>query len=252
MNVLIVEDEAPAAERIITLMKEMGESFHVHAILETIEESVQFFSSGQKPELVFLDIELADGQCFEILNQVKVDSPIIFTGIDDQSAFQAFKHFSIDYLLKPVQKQELSRALNKFHRISKVTAMDEIRILNELVQKSSKSYRERFLIKAGNKLQFKQVNEAAYFFADGKATYLITKNENRKHLIDHTIEELESSLDPNRFFRISRKFIIHVESISEIKGLISSKLEIKLNQPCEHELSVSRDRASAFKNWLDR
>ncbi len=254
MNVLIVEDEAPAAEHIIELMKKTGESFHVQGILESIEETVQFFSSGQKAELLFLDTELADGKCFEIFNQVKVEAPIIFTSTDDQYAIHAFKHFSIDYLLKPIQTQELSRALNKFQRISKVPTMgtNEIHMLNQLLQRSSKSYRERFLIKAGNKLQFKQANETAYFFADGKATYLVTKKENRKHLIDHTLEELESTLDPNQFFRISRKFIIHVESIGELKGLISSKLEIKLNQPCEHELSVSRDRASAFKNWLDR
>jgi DNA-binding LytR/AlgR family response regulator len=129
---------------------------------------------------------------------------------------------------------------------------EELTLLKEYLQKNTRSFRERFLIKAGNKLQFRFAQEAAYFFAEGKAAYLVTKKENRKYLIDHTLEELESSLDPIRFFRISRKFIVNIESIAEVKGLISSRLEVKLNQPCEHELSVSRDRAADLKNWLDR
>jgi DNA-binding LytR/AlgR family response regulator len=185
---------------------------------------------------------------------VEIKTPIIFTTAYDQYAIQAFKHLSIDYLLKPIQKQDLQRALDKFKILSKPHTLgtDEVRMLNELLRKNSRSFRERFLIKAGNKLQFKQVSEAAYFYADGKATYLVSKKENRKYLIDHTLEDLESSLDPDQFFRISRKFIVHIESIAEVKGLISSRLEIKLNLPCDQDLSVSREKAKSFKNWLDR
>lgn len=115
----------------------------------------------------------------------------------------------------------------------------------------TQQYRKRFLIKSGNKIQIKQAEEAAYFFADGKAAYLVTKKENRKYIIEHTLEELESALDPLIFFRISRKHIVNVDCIAEVKGLVSTRLEVKLNQACEHELSVSRNRAQAFKNWLN-
>lgn len=157
-----------------------------------------------------------------------------------------------DYTLTRIQKQTLSNALDTFRDTSPSVhiGLVERQMLSEVLDKL-KSYRERILIKAGNKLQFRWVNEVAYFFAEGKASYLVTKKENRRHLIDHTLEELEASLDPTQFFRISRKFIVHIESIGEIKGMISAKLEVKLNQPCDHELSVSRDRAPAFKDWLN-
>jgi DNA-binding LytR/AlgR family response regulator len=163
------------------------------------------------------------------------------------------RYNSKDFSLTRVEKQALSDVLNKFRDTSPLVniGMDERQMLSEMLDKL-KSYRERIIIKAGNKLQFKWVSEVAYFYAEGKASYLVTKKENRKHLIDHTLEELETSLDPNQFFRISRKFIVHIESIGEIKGMISAKLEVKLNQPCDHELLVSRDRATAFKDWLNQ
>jgi DNA-binding LytR/AlgR family response regulator len=147
--------------------------------------------------------------------------------------------------------------LHKIHEMKGYTTPDmpmvgdELELIRELLKRLT-SYRKRILTKAGNKLQFRWVNEVAYFFADGKACYLVTQKDNRKYLIDHTLEQLEESLDPTQFFRISRKFIVQIDSISEIKGLVSSKLEVKLNQPSEHELFVSRDRGVAFRNWLDQ
>jgi DNA-binding LytR/AlgR family response regulator len=202
-----------------------------------------------------LDIELSDGKSFEAFTKADISTPVIFTTAYDQYALQAFKHFGIDYLLKPVQKKDLNRALEKYHAISshkQKLGSEEINLLKQLVRNSAKSYRERFLIKAGNKLQFKTGSDVAYFYAEGKAAYLVSYKENRKYLIDHTLEELESTLDPALFFRISRKYIVHMQSIAEIKGLISSRLEVKLNQPCEHDLTVSRDRAAAFRHWLDQ
>ncbi len=253
MNVLIAEDEPLAAERLTKLLRECEPSLTVSEQVDSVEGLVHFYQSERPVDLLLLDIQLADGICFDAFQRTSIKTPIIFTTDHDQYAIQAFRHYnSIDYLLKPIQKQELSHALNKFKNISRTVTIgaEELRMFSQLLHKS-KSYRERFIIKAGNKLQFKQAHEVAYFFADGKACFLVTKKENRKHLIDHTLEELESSLDPTQFFRISRKFIIHIDSVGEVKGLISSKLEVKLNQPCEHELSVSRDRAVAFKDWLD-
>jgi DNA-binding LytR/AlgR family response regulator len=254
MNVLIVEDEALAAERLITLLEKSGGRFTVQGILESIEETVSFFKAGNTTELLFLDIELADGKSFEIFNQVKVTAPIIFTTAYDQYALQAFKHFSIDYLLKPVRQEDLEKALDKWKRVSERPAKwdDQLSQLKEWLRSESQKPKERLLVKSGNKLQFKPTEEVAYFFADGKEVYIFTLGENKKFLIDYTLEELEKQLDKEKFFRISRKAIVNAKAIGEIKGLISTRLEVRLNQPCPHELSISRDRSAAFKSWLDR
>lgn len=255
MNVLIVEEEVPAAEHIISILRKTGEPFVLQGILKSAEEAVEFFSSGQKADLLFLDVELSDGKCFKIFNQVKVEAPIIFTSDDDQYALQAFKHFSIDYLLKPIQQEDVVNALEKWKRISapktSVNHYPLIQPKNRVKEEEHKP-KERLLIKSGNKLQYKPTEEVAYIFADGKEVYIYTKTESKKFLIDYTLEQLESLLDKQKFFRISRKVIVNADVIAEVKGLISTRLEVKLNQPCEHELTISRDRSARFKAWLDQ
>ncbi len=254
MNVLIVEDEALAAERLIGLLKNTGEPFLLQGTLDSIEEAVSFFSSGQKTDLLFLDIELADGKSFEIFNRITVDAPVIFTTAYDQYALQAFKHFSIDYLLKPVQQADLNNAFAKWKRLgaNQENVQQQLSQLKEWLLSEKQKPKERLLIKSGNKLQYKPSEEVAWFFADGKEVYIYTRNDNKKFLIDYTLEQLESLLDKQKFFRISRKAIVNADAIAEVKGLISTRLEVKLNQPCEHELTISRDRSAAFKAWLDR
>ena len=253
MKVLIAEDEPLAAERLTDLLKECDPSLEIAEHVDSVEEVVRIFATPNSIDLLLLDIQLADGKSFEAFDKVQIDKPIIFTTAYNQYAMQAFKHFSIDYLLKPVKKTELQNALDKFRRItSKSIQPEQIALLKEALKQSNTTYKERFLLKSGNKLQFKPANEVAYFFADGKVAFLVTKKDNRKFMIDHTLEELETLLDPVNFFRISRKFIISIDAIAEVKGLISSRLEIKLNQACEHDLTISRERVHAFKNWLDR
>jgi len=253
MNVLIVEDEALAAERLVSLLKQSGESFVLQDTLDSIEETVSFFSSGKKTDLIFLDIEIADGKSFEIFNRVTIDAPIIFTTAYDQYALQAFKHFSIDYLLKPVQQEDLNAAINKWKRITSQSDRfnDQILQLKDWLNKEKTKPKERILIKSGNKLQYKATNEIAYFFADGKEVYIYSLKENKKYLVDYTLEQLETLLDKQKFFRISRKAIVNADAIAEVKGLVSTRLEIKLNQHCEHDLTISRDRSGNFKAWLD-
>ncbi|MCU0357601.1 MAG: LytTR family DNA-binding domain-containing protein [Cyclobacteriaceae bacterium] len=255
MKVLIAEDEPLAAERLSSLLHECHEAVTITDCVDSVEGLAGHFNSGQNPDLLLLDIELSDGKSFEAFNKATINTPVIFTTAYDQYALQAFRHFGIDYLLKPIQKTELQKALDKFQKMTnpgQALSREEVSVLRQWVQKNSKSYRERFLIKAGNKLQFKTSGDVAYFYADGKSAYLVSYKENRKYLIDHTLEELEGVLDPSSFFRISRKFIVHVQAIAEVKGLISSRVEVKLSQPVEHELSVSRDRVAAFKNWLNQ
>lgn len=253
MKVLIAEDEPLAAERLTGLLKECDPTIEIVEHLDSVEELVRFFKDSNTVDLLLLDIQLADGKSFEAFEKIQPDKPIIFTTAYNQFAIQAFKHFSIDYLLKPIKKQELQHALDKYRRLtSKTIQQEDLAMLKEMLKSSVKSFKERFLLKSGNKLQFKTAAEVAYFFADGKEAYLVSKRENRKYIIDHTLEELESLIDPVLFFRISRKFIISIDAIAEVKGLISSRLEVKLNQACEYNLTVSRERATAFKSWLDR
>jgi len=254
MNVLIAEDEQLAAERIQELLNICAPEAAVVEQVDSVEDAIAYLRLGKRIDLLLLDIQLADGKSFEIFEKISTDVPVIFTTAYDQYAIQAFRFYSIDYLLKPIQQDDFQRAIDKFRRRTSGTTLEPIEItaLRDLLSRPSRNFKERFLIKSGNKLQYKLSADVAYFFAEGKEAYLVTKKESRKYLIDQTLEELERVLDPAVFFRISRKFIVNIDCIAEVRGLISTRLEVKMNQTCEHELSVSRDRAQVFKNWLDR
>lgn len=253
MRAIVVEDEELAAERLIDLIKAIDPAIEIKAQLDTIAETVHFLKTQPAPDLIFLDIQLADGRSFEIFEKAPIDSPIIFITAYDQFTLKAFKVNSIDYLLKPVQKEDLRLALDKLKKLNrKGLNGEELDLLKEIIKSKGQSYKQRLVIKAGNKIQFKPAEEVAYFFADGKEAYMVSRKENRKHLIGYSLEELEEILDPKDFFRISRKFIVRADAIAEVKGLISSRLEVKLIQNTEHELAVSRERAQDFKTWLDQ
>lgn len=255
MKTIIVEDEILAADRLADLIRSVEPSSVIAERFDTVQDTVEFFRAGGKADLLFMDIQLADGKSFEVFNHVDIQIPIIFTTAYDQYALEAFKTHSIDYLLKPVQKEELERAIGKYKSLSKSASgfgEKEIEVLRQLLRQSAGGYKERIMIKSGNKLQYRPVDSSAYFYADGKAVYMAVRGEGTRYLIDHTLEELEQILDPKMFFRISRKFLVNFNAIAELRGLVSSKLEIKLNQPCEHELVVSRERAADLKAWLDR
>lgn len=255
MKTIIIEDEILAADRLAELIRSVEPDANIADRFDTIQDSVEYFKSGGNPDLIFMDIQLADGKSFEIFNQAEVSAPVIFTTAYDQYALEAFKTNGIDYLLKPVQKEDLERAIKKYKGLTASAGAfgeKELTALRNLLKTSSGGYKERIMIKSGNKLQYKPVDSAAYFYADGKAVYMAVRGEGTRFLIDHTLEELEQILDPKHFFRISRKFLVNFNAIAELRGLVSSKLEIKLNQPCEHELVVSRERAADLKAWLDR
>lgn len=253
MRAIVVEDEELAAERLIDLIKAIDPTIEIVAQPDTVADTLHFLKTQPVPDVIFLDIQLADGRSFEIFERASIDSPIIFITAYDQFTLKAFKVNSIDYLLKPVQKEDLRLALEKLKKLNrKALNGDELDLLKEIIKSKGQSYKQRLVIKAGNKIQFKPAEEVAYFFADGKEAYMVSRKENRKHLIGYTLEELEEILDPRDFFRISRKFIVRADAIAEVKGLISSRLEVKLIQNTEHELAVSRERAQDFKTWLDQ
>lgn len=252
MNVVIAEDEALAAERLEELLRLSDPTIQIVARYDSVQDLITFFKSNTV-DLLFMDIQLADGKGFEVFNKIELLTPVIFTTAFDQYALQAFKLYSIDYLLKPIQQNELGSALKKFKmlRASQTLNGNQWEVLKELAKIPVQAYKQRFLVKSGNKLLYKQISQVACFFADGKLAYLVT-NDNRKFLIDHTLEELEHLLSPDTFFRISRKFIVNIDAITEVKGSVSSGMEVSLNQRVEFPMSISRDKIVDFKKWLDR
>jgi len=229
-------------------------SIKVKDTMDSVHDVVSYFSAGKDADLVLMDIQLSDGKSFEIFDKVRIEAPIIFTTAFDQYALRAFKLHSIDYLLKPIQAKDLSLAIEKLKKVYRRAYLtdDDVMKLKQVIAGADSKYKQRLLIRSGNKLQYKPTSAVSYFFADGKMAYLVG-NDGKKAIIDHTLEELEERiLNPRQFFRISRKYIVNFDSVHEVKSFTSSRLEVKLNHACEHDLSVSRERVHDFKTWLDR
>ncbi|GCC51049.1 DNA-binding response regulator [Chryseotalea sanaruensis] len=253
MKILIAEDEPLASERLVRLLHLCADDFTILAQTDSVSETVSFLNEGNDPDLLLLDIQLADGKSFSILEQTKTDIPIIFTTAFDEYALKAFKFHSIDYLLKPIQQSELKAALEKFRRTkeSKTNASIDILSLKKTLDDLNKKYKYRFVAKAGNKLVFIESTQVAFFYVEGKMVYAVAKTDGKKLLLDSTLDEVENLLDPLLFFRISRKFIVAASAISEVKGNVAN-MEVKPSVTTDMELTVSRERAAQFKQWLDQ
>lgn len=249
MKSVIVEDEKPAAKRLKKLLESNQEDFEVLAVLDSIESSVAYFSKNPKADVVFLDIHLADGHSFEIFNHVQINSPIIFTTAYDEYALQAFSVNSIDYLLKPIDEMKLNRSLNKLKQLHGKPDLDK---LEQLISTfgQNKKFKNRFLVKQPENLLTVETSQIAYFMAMQKMVVMVT-HENRTFPVDQTLEELDTLLDPEQFFRLNRQFIASMKAISHISTIYPGKLKITLKPPVKEEVFVSREKASEFKSWLD-
>ncbi|WP_027000293.1 LytR/AlgR family response regulator transcription factor [Eisenibacter elegans] len=248
MKTIIIEDEPLAAERLAWLLKQYDKSIDIMASLDSVEEAVAWLNTNPSPELIWMDIQLADGQSFEIFDQCVIDAPVIFTTAYDQYALEAFKVYSIDYLLKPIQPQALAQALQKWQRLSRFSpqSLEQIRAAFQ----PQRRYKSRFLVKVGDKMIFKAIEEIAYFYAEDKTVYLVSQ-ENKRYVIDYTLETLESLLDPELFFRLNRKFLARYEAISEVRHYSNSRLKISLNPRAALEVIISRERVLPFKQWAE-
>lgn len=252
MNIIIIEDEKPSARRLGRMLKEIN--IDAQAMLHSVAESIKWFQNNkQHPDLILLDIQLSDGLSFEIFEQVEVMSAIIFTTAYDEYALKAFKLNSIDYLLKPIDDDELKNAINKFkanqpkpHNLQ----VDLEQIKKLLINPLDRNFKDRFTVKIGQHLKMINISEIDCFYSENKATYINT-DEKRNYLIDNTLEQLEEQLDPAIFFRVNRKFIINIEAIKDIISYTNSRLQIKLNHFSELDIIVSREKVKGFKNWLD-
>jgi two-component system response regulator LytT len=255
MNIVIIEDEAPALNRISKLIKEVAPEVKIIATADSIVASVELFTTHNDIELVLMDIELADGQSFEIFNRAEIKCPVIFTTAYDEFALKAFKVNSIDYLLKPVDKEELKKAVEKFRVLHKTDKTDYETQFKSLLQglraERPESYKSRFLIKSGAKLISVPATDIAYFHAYDKMVYVIT-HQNQKYIVDHSLEELIKMLDPKDFFQLNRQFIAAFPGIHSVHTYFNGKLKLELQPSLADEVIVSRERAGEFKDWLSR
>ncbi|MCF8227630.1 MAG: LytTR family DNA-binding domain-containing protein [Bacteroidales bacterium] len=250
MKVLIVEDEPMTADRLGKMLNEIKPGIEILAQTDTVEDTVAWLKNHTEPDLILLDIHLADASSFEIFKQVEVNCPVIFTTAYDQYAIQAFKVNSIDYLLKPVKKTELAESLKKLEKLQRSSGQIlDYSKLPELLGKENVEYRKRFMIRIGSQFRVVAIEAVAYFYIDQKIVYLTTK-DNHHYPVDQSLDQLEEQLDPERFFRINRAFIVSIDSIDKMIAYSKSRVKVKLNPPCELESITSTDRSGGFKEWL--
>lgn len=250
MNIIIIEDEKPAARLLQRKVEKLG--LQINTLLHSVEEAVNWFNNNQHPDLIFLDIQLSDGLSFEIFEATNIKSAVIFTTAYDEYALRAFKLNSIDYLLKPIDEDELEIAISKFKdqfQKSVVSNLDFDAIKKMLINPIDRTYKKRFTIKMGQQLKMINIEEVECFYSENKGTYLHTF-DNRNYLLDTTLELLETELDPKDFYRVSRKFIIPMKGIKEIQIHSNSRLKVILPTYKDDEVIVARERVNDFKEWL--
>ena len=251
MKVLIIEDEKPAARRLYRMLAELN--IDVEQMLHSVEESLNWLQNNTHPDLIFLDIQLSDGLSFEIFEEIEVKSAIIFTTAYDEYALKAFKLNSIDYLLKPIDDDELEAAVNQFkmqqpQQSDVQVNLEDIRKL--LVNPVDRKFKKRLSIKVGQHIKIIHIDEVECFYSENKSTYIHTK-ENRNYLLDNSLENWQEQLDPEHFFRANRTFIVHINAIKDIIAYSNSRLKLILHSYKEQEIIVSRERVKDFKNWID-
>lgn len=249
MKCIIIEDEKVAAERLVHLIKKCDPSAEVMEIIQSVKNAVQWFNSNSAPDLIFMDIQLSDGISFEIFEQTIVKSPVIFTTAYDEYALKAFKVNSIDYLLKPIAQDELNNAIVKFKENSSPKEVP-VQVFDSILKSLTKKYKNKFIINAGEHIKVFTFEDIQCFYSMEKCTFL-QNNSGRDYAIHYTLDQLEDLLDPVRFFRINRKFIVSSSSIRDILSFSTSRLIVKLHSNESDDLVVSREKVQDFKKWLE-
>ena len=251
MKVLILEDENMAAKRLTGLLEKLDPTIEVLDVLDSVKTGVKWLSTN-KADLLFFDIQLADGLSFEIFEQVEVKTPIIFTTAFDEYAIKAFKLNSVDYLLKPIDPKELENALDQFKaQHTENSSKFNMAMIEQAMNMMTKKFKERFVVKTGEYIHTINVAETAYFFSQDKATFLQSRDKNR-YIIDYTLEQVEQLVDPNQFFRINRKYLVSLEAVKDIITYSNSRLRLILHQTNDMDVIVSREKVQDFKKWLDQ
>ncbi len=253
IKVLIVEDEKPAAEHLVKLLHESEHELTVLHITDSISQTIAWFKNNFSPDIMFLDIQLADGLSFEIFNHLNIECPVIFTTAYEEYAIKAFKINSIDYLLKPIGIEELNFAIGKF--IGQTLKEPPYSLLSKkvelLMQMLMHNYKSRFIVNLGARINYIETPHINYFYSLQKSTFLF-ENSGRSYDINYSLDQLETQLDPKQFFRISRKYIINIGAIQDIITYSSSRLKLIIKESNEENIIVSRRKINEFKKWLEK
>jgi DNA-binding LytR/AlgR family response regulator len=253
LNVLIIEDEAPASEKLERYLMKYNQKIKVIAKLISVEESVLWLQERQaEVDLIFMDIQLTDGLSFTIFEKVRVEKPVIFITAFNEYALDAFKVNSIDYLLKPITYNDLENSLTKLGNLKHQLNWrpHQVDAIKEALGPAGKSYKNRFMVKLGDHIKSITTDQISFFFADGRDVYLVT-NQQRKFIIDFTLEALDEILDPKIFYRVNRSYILNIESIQDVVMYSNSRLKISPSIKWDNEIVVSREKVSQFKEWFD-
>lgn len=252
----IIEDEVPAARLLSNMLQELRPEWEIILLPGTIEESVEWFRNNPHPDILFLDIQLTDGISFMFIEQAKPDSMIVFTTAYDEYAVRAFTVNSIDYLLKPVHKERLLDAINKFERLNNgyLHAVKNLFDVNELMkviaERNTKTFRTRFLVTGNRRFYTVMVTDIAYFYSEEKITYAVT-HDKKTHVIDLPLSKLEEELDDRIFFRVNRQFILSADSVRNIEPYFYGRVVIQVNPSYNGQILVSREKITALKMWLN-
>ena len=250
MKVIIIEDEKPAAEKLLKAIQKADPSIEVSAVLTSVKTSVEWLQQNPMPDLLFMDIELSDGLSFKILETININSPIIFCTAFDEYWQEAFEHNSIDYLLKPVKQEKLETALNKYDKLKQHFASGFQQLL-QWQQSAGNGYKKRFLVKRGMDYISVKTEDIAYFYAAHKLVCMVD-NRNQKFILDQSLADIEKQLDPTQFYRVNRKYLIQLNAIKKIKTYPKSKLQLEVAPVVNEDIIISQENVSAFKEWMGK
>jgi len=253
MKVLIIEDEVLASEKLSKALLSIDPNIQILACLSSVDQSLEWFKNNPQPELIFSDIHLSDGLCFNIYAELEINCPIIFTTAYEKYALKAFEVNSIDYLLKPIQVDKLEIALEKYNKLSTSTEnkSELYKEFQNILSNSNKEFKTRFLCKLGNKIKSVPVESIMYFYSKDKMTFIVDQDNNRLP-INNTLDEIDQLIDPKSFFRVNRQFITHFKAIHEINPYFKGRLKIKIQPKNDDEIVVSTERSPIFKSWLNQ
>lgn len=249
MKIVIFEDETRAANHLERLLAKVAPEMKVLARIETVRDGVKYLETHSEPDLIFSDIQLADGLSFSIYQQVEVRCPIIFTTAYDHYAIEAFQTNGIDYLLKPIEEERLQKAIEKAKHFSPGLLLEKLLQMNRPA--TEKAFKSRFMVKVGDKIKSVPVEEIRVFFSQEKASFILT-TEGRTYCIDYALDQLEPMVDPEKYFRINRKYMVSIDACTNILAWTNSRLRLKIDGIDDSDIIVARERVVEFKNWLDR
>lgn len=250
MKVIIIEDEKPAAEKLLKALRKIDPSVEVMAVLNSVQSSVEWLRQNPMPDLLFLDIQLGDGASFKIFDQVNITSPVIFCTAFDEYWQEAFEHNSIDYLLKPVKEEKLETALNKYDKLKQHFASSFQQLQQWQQQQTGSGYKKRFLVKRGTDYISVKADEIAYFYATHKLVCMVD-TRGQKFILDQSLSDIEKQLDPSQFYRVNRKYLIQLAAIKKIRSYPKSKLQLEVSPAIDEDIIISQENVSAFKDWMN-